>query len=352
MKPTSRILLADDHAVVRAGISNALSTMPGVEIVGEVEDGPGVLTALEELHPDCLLLDVTMPEFEPIQAIRQIRLLYPRLTILVVSAYDDDVYVQGLLSAGVNGYHLKDQPLGDLRLAVERVLAGKRWISSPLLDKLLHPTSGSGRTTPILSTRQQELLQLLAKGLDNRAMATQLNLSVKTIENHLTRLYRQINVQSRLEAAYYVQENPEVITRVPQTAVSPNIYTPETHLEPVVILLIDDSRRYRQQLRRMIGKAYPQATLYEASNTAEALQLLSQVSPHIVFLDIVLGDEDGISCTTLIKRQSPNTRVVLISAYPDREFHRRGLQAGATAFLDKKDLDTAVLQQILQDVLP
>ena len=351
MKPLSRILLADDHAVVRAGISNALSTMPGVEIVGEVEDGPGVFTALKQLKPDCLLLDITMPEFEPIQAIRQIRLQYPALIILVVSAYDDDVYVQGLLSAGVNGYHLKDQPLGDLRLAVERVLAGKRWISSPLLDKLLHPAS-TARQTPLLSTRQQELLQFLAKGLDNRAMATQLNLSVKTIENHLTRLYRQINVQSRLEAAYYVQENPEVITNSGDTAVSPSIFLEQSHLERVSILLIDDSRRYRQQLRRMIGKAYPQATLYEASNTAEALQLLAQTSPNIVFLDIVLGDEDGIRCTALIKRQSPTTRVVLISAYPDREFHRRGLQAGATAFLDKKDLDTAVLQQILQDVLP
>jgi DNA-binding NarL/FixJ family response regulator len=351
MKPLSRILLADDHAVVRAGIRNALSTMPGVEIVGEVEDGPGVLNALEQLKPDCLLLDITMPEFEPIQAIRQIRLHYPALIILVVSAYDDDVYVQGLLSAGVNGYHLKDQPLGDLRLAVERVLAGKRWISSPLLDKLLNPTKNAGQT-PLLSNRQQELLQLLAQGLDNRAMAAQLNLSVKTIENHLTRLYRQINVQSRLEAAHFVQENPEVITNSGQTAVSTNIFSNQMHLERVSILLIDDSRRYRQQLRRMIGKAYPQATLYEASNTAEALQLLTQASPNIVFLDIVLGDEDGIRCTALIKRQSPTTRIVLISAYPDREFHRRGLQAGATAFLDKKDLDTAVLQQILQDVLP
>lgn len=351
MKSLSRILLADDHAVVRAGISNALSTMPGVEIVGEVEDGPGVFAALEQLKPDCLLLDITMPEFEPIQAIRQIRLQYPALIILVVSAYDDDVYVQGLLSAGVNGYHLKDQPLGDLRLAVERVLGGKRWISSPLLDKLLHPANAASHM-PLLSTRQQELLQLLAKGLDNRAMAAQLNLSVKTIENHLTRLYRQINVQSRLEAAYYVQEHPKVITNAQQTAVPATIFPEQTHLEHVSILLIDDSRRYRQQLRRMMGKAYPQATLYEASNTAEALQLLSQVYPNIVFLDIVLGDEDGIRCTALIKRQSPTTRVVLISAYPDREFHRRGLQAGATAFLDKKDLDTAVLQQILQDVLP
>lgn len=351
MMKVAHILLADDHAVVRAGIHNALATMPGVKIVGEVGDGPAVIAALEELKPDCLLIDLTMPDFEPIEAIRNFRKRYPQLIILVVSAYDDDVYVQGLLSAGVNGYHLKDQPLGDLRLAVERVLAGERWISSPLLDKLLSPAT-SRQQVPILSTRQKDILRLLSKGLDNRTIADHFSLSVKTIENHLTRLYRQIHVQSRLEAAHYVQKNPDVIGRMGETAVSPNIFPDQTHLGQVSILLVDDNQRYRQQLRRMIGKVYPQATLYEASTTAESLQLLTRVSPHLVFLDIVLGDEDGIRCTLLIKRQLPSTRVILISAYPDREFHRRGLQAGASAFLDKKDLDTAVLQQILQDILP
>jgi DNA-binding NarL/FixJ family response regulator len=113
-----RLLQADDHAVVRAGIRNALKGLTDVEIVGEVGDGSGLLAALVEMEPDCLLLDVTMPEFEPILTIRQIRARYPGIKILVVSAYDDDVYVQGLLSAGVDGYHLKDQPLKDLRLAV------------------------------------------------------------------------------------------------------------------------------------------------------------------------------------------------------------------------------------------
>ena len=351
MMKIARILLADDHAVVRAGIHNALASMPNVTIVGEVGDGPAVIAALAELQPDCLLIDLTMPDFEPIQAIRQFRKQYPQLIILVVSAYDDDLYVQGLLSAGVNGYHLKDQPLGDLRLAVERVLAGERWISSPLLDKLLSPAN-SRQQAPSLSARQKDILRLLTKGLDNRTIADHLSLSVKTIENHLTRLYRQIHVQSRLEAAHYVQENPEVIAHMGETAVSPNIFPDQTHLGQLAILLIDDNRRYRQQLRRMIGKAYPQAILYEASSTAESLRLLEHISPHLVFLDIVLGDEDGIRCTRLIKQQQASIRVILISAYPDKEFHRRGLQAGASAFLDKKDLDTAVLRQILQDVLP
>ena len=167
-----QLLLADDHALVRAGIMNAISDMPEIEIAGEVWDGPSLMRSLETIRPDCLLLDVTMPDFEPIDAIRKIRELYPELRILVVSAYDDDIYVQGLLSAGVNGYHLKDQPLGDLRLAIQRILAGERWLSSPLVDKLLNSNKLAQNTDnnqPLLSSRQRDLLRLLAKGLDNRA---------------------------------------------------------------------------------------------------------------------------------------------------------------------------------------
>lgn len=349
----ARTLLADDHAVVRAGMRNVLQDLSYLNIVGEVGNGPELMQALEALTPDCLLIDVTMPDFEPVTAIRQIRGRYPNLRILVVSAHDDDVYVQGLLGAGVNGYHLKDQPLSDLRLAVERILAGERWISSPLLNKLLHISSpdGGGTRLPHLSARQKEILRLLAKGLDNRALAHHLNLSVKTIENHLTRLYRQLNVQSRLECASYIREHPE-LTAQTEEYTSPEqfpFHAPST--EQTTILLVDDNERYRGQLRRMIGKMYPQAMIYEASNTHETLHLIQLATPKLTFIDIVLGNEDGIRCTRRVKAHLPGARVILMSAYPDREFHRRGLEAGATAFLDKKDLDAATLQQIIEDTI-
>ncbi len=344
----ARVLLADDHAVVRAGLRKALETLPNLVIVGEVGDGPELVRTLEQLRPDCLLIDVTMPDFEPIIAIRQIRSHYPQLRILVVSAYDDDVYVQGLLSAGVDGYHLKDQPLSDLRLAVKRVLAGERWLSSSLLDKLLHASQPSPNV-PSLSLRQRDVLRLLVKGLDNRAIAQQLNLSIKTIENHLTRLYRQLNVQSRLEAANYVRDHPEVIAHPGQLVAKERIHIEPPRAEQVAILVVDDNQRFRGQFRRMIGKVYSQAMIYEASDMADALQLTKYISPQLAFVDVVLGDEDGIRCMRQIKVQSPSSRIILISAYPDREFHRRGLEAGAIAFLDKKDLDTATLQQIIED---
>ena len=343
-----RVLLADDHALVRAGIRNALAGMPDLTIVGEVGDGPSLIKGLQQLQPDCLLIDVTMPDFEPITTIRSIRGQYPDLRILIVSAYDDDVYVQGLLSAGVNGYHLKDQPLSDLRLAVERVLLGERWISSPLLDKLLRPAPPANIHGPKLSPRQRDILELLSNGFDNRTIANELGLSVKTIENHLTRLYRLLDVQSRLEAANFAREHPGLISQPskPGTQKTPVVLP---HPEQATVLLLDDNHRYRSQLRRMISRVHPQAMIYEAENMADALYLTSRLSPQIAFVDVVLGDEDGIRCTRQIKASSPASRVILISAYPDREFHRRGLAAGAAAFLDKKDLDAATLFQIIND---
>lgn len=344
-----RMLLADDHAIVRAGIRNALEELPGLEIVVEVGDGPALATALVQWQPDLLLIDVTMPDFDPVPAIRQIRVQYPNMKILVVSAYDDDIYVQGLLSAGVDGYHLKDQPLSDLRLAVQRILAGERWISSPLVDRLIGYADASAASQ--LTSRQRELLRLLQQGLDNQTIARRLNLSVKTVENHLTRLYRQLGVQSRLEAANYAMQHPKILAFNGQEAALTPSACESSASQYVTVLLVDDNPRYRQQLRRMIGKIYPQTRTYEAESIAEALRLVERMSPRLVFVDVILGEDSGIHCARRIKALSPESRIVLISAYPDREFHRLGLEAGAVAFLDKKDLEVASLRQILNDVV-
>ncbi|MBX3014572.1 MAG: response regulator [Caldilineaceae bacterium] len=344
-----RTLLADDHAVVRAGLRNALTSLTYLVIVAEVSNGRALAETLAATPVDLLLLDVTMPDFEPIPSIRRIRMLYPALKILVVSAYDDDVYVQGLLGAGVNGYHLKDQPLSDLRLAVERVVAGEKWLSSRLVHKLVAYTHQTGQAT--LTSRQIEILRLLQEGLDNQTIARQTGLSVKTVENHLTRLYRQLGVQSRLEAVHYLHQHPELLGMRAATAIQP-VAEPELPVaQEIVVLLVDDNRRYRYQLRRMVAKACPTAVIYEAENTASAIELVTRVAPHLAFVDVVLGDESGIRCTQRIKVLLSTMRVVLISAYPDREFHRQGLEAGATAFLDKKDLDAALLQQVIDDVI-
>jgi DNA-binding NarL/FixJ family response regulator len=341
------LILADDHAVVRAGIRNALSGLPDIEIAAEVDSGTTLFDALHRVNADCLLIDVTMPSFEPFAAVKAIRAEFPGVKILIVSAYDDDIYVQGLLQLGANGYHLKDQPLSDLRAAVQSVLAGERWVSSRLLERLDQPAPTLD--LPKLTARQREMLTLLYKGLDNYTIATQLDLSVKTVENHLTSLYRLLNVHSRLEAVNYIIQHPELLG-LTAAALPP---APEARYIPrskQTLLIVDDNERYRQQLSRMVMAISPQAQIFEANNTQRAVQLAGQFRPRLILVDVVLGDENGIQCVQRVTKISPASRVLLFSAYPDSEFHRQGIAAGASAFLDKKNLDSAALRQILADV--
>jgi DNA-binding NarL/FixJ family response regulator len=347
--PKIRVLLADDHDVVRAGLRTALEDLPDLEIVGEVGNGPELAEALARTDPDLLVMDVSMPDFEPIPAVRQMKTERPDLKILVVSAYNEETYVVGLLNAGADGYHMKDQPLADLQLAAQRILNGDRWISGSLIGRLTNRRGASAPSAmPWLTRRQRDLLRLIAQGTDNRSIALALNLSVKTIENHLTALYRVLGVDSRLKASQYALRHPELLASSGQEMVD---LEPAQVEHDLTVLVIDDNIRYRQQLSRMIGKIYPSSLIYEAENVAEALGLGEQVQPQLALVDVVLEDEDGIQCVRRLRSVSPETRIVVISAYPDREFRKQALAAGAIAFLDKKDLDTASVRQVVEDAL-
>lgn len=343
------MIIADDHEIARAGIRNALIESLEISIVGEVSDGASLIEMLQSTPADFLIMDVSMPDFEPLTAIRLIRKRHPDLLILVVSAYDDDMYVQGLLGAGVNGYHLKDQPLSDLRLAVERILAGERWISSRLIRKLLTPETNTSKIE--LSARQIDIARGLASGLSNRELADELMLSVKTIENHLTRLYRQLYVNSRLEAANFIHDHPEILAQSGRSVAQEPVELVYPASNQASIILVDDNKRYRKQLAGLIGRFYPDLLIYEAGNWQELHSIIDYVIPDIAFIDVVLGDEDGIRVTWRLKQQAPTVHVILISAYPDREFHRRGVESGAVAFVDKKNLDSATIKQMLDDIL-
>jgi len=343
-----RILIADDHAVVRAGMRKALEKSPDINVVAEVGDGPTLFQALDEHEIDLLLIDLTMPEFEPITAIKTIRAKFPSIKILVVSAHDDREYVHELLKTGIEGYHLKDQPLSDLQLAVERLRAGKRWYSNSLIDKLIQYSDDNSILLPNLTRRQREVLRFLQQGLDNQSIAMKMGLSVKTIENHISRLYRELKVQSRLEAVMYAMEHPEVLG---SQGKEPSQYKDisEIPANKFSILIVDDNERFRYNLQRMIKKASSQVVTFEAESIDEAIHLVKSISPPLIMVDVVLGDEDGILCTRRIKAIEPSSKVILMSAYPDREFHRLGLEAGAVAFLDKKDLDQATMRQMIEN---
>jgi DNA-binding NarL/FixJ family response regulator len=146
----------------------------------------------------------------------------------------------------------------------------------------------------------------------------------------------------------YALRHPELLASSGQEMVDQEPARVEHEL---TVLVIDDNPRYRQQLSRLIGKLYPSSLIYEAENVSEALSLGEQVQPQLALIDVVLEDEDGIQCARRLRIISPSTRIVVISAYPDREFRKQALSAGAVAFLDKKDLDTASVQQVVEDAL-
>ena len=343
-----RILIADDHSLTRKGIRSLLEDFPEYQIVAEAGDGPSLMETLETTLPDCVLIDISMPSFDPISATRVIRERYPDLKILIISAHDDDVYLQGLLRAGVNGYHLKGEPLSDFRLAIENVMAGGTWLSSPLVKKLIHTTLARSKSIS-LTSRQLDLLGLLQEGLDNKAIANRLGISIKTVENNLSRLYQVLNVQSRLEAVNYAVQHPEVYSSlIENNQVIENALTNSTG-PFLTVLLVDDNAPFRNELRNSVRQANSNTHVFDAENIDEAVQLTKDTHPNIAFIDMLLQDESGIECTKILKDISPATRFVMMSAYPDLEFRRLGLEAGAVAFIDKKDLDFSALRQIIAD---
>ncbi len=135
-----------------------------------------------------------------------------------------------------------------------------------------------------------------------------------------------------------------MLPRLPPRSTAPASTSP-------TILIVDDSTRYRTQMRRMVGKSCPWTLVHEAATIQSALRLVAHLQPPLVFVDVVLGEESGIDCARQIKALAPGTQVVLISAYPDPEFHRAGLHVGASAFLDKKDLNAAALYAVITDLL-
>lgn len=344
----TRIVIADDHSLTRKGIRSVLEDYPEYEIVGEAGDGPTLMNTLEKTRPDCVLIDLTMPNFDPIPTIQTFRERYPLLRILIISAHDDDAYVQGLLRVGVNGYHLKGEPLSDFRLAIEKVMQGGMWLSSPLMYRLVDRTVKRNNTIS-LTSRQMDLLKQLQNGLDNKSIAIELGISIKTVENNLTRLYHVLDVQSRLEAVNYANNHPELFLGIKENEYILEKVSKASKKKPATILLIDDNPNFRKELRHSVWLASKNSQVYDAENIEETLHYVQNTDLKLVFVDMLLGKENGIECIRQIKKLSPDTHCVLMSAYPDREFRRLGFEVGAVAFIDKKDIDIATLEQIIAD---
>jgi len=193
----TKILLADDHVLVRQGFKMILSAQPDLQIVGEAGNGREVLELAEKLQPDVVIMDVTMPELNGIEATRRLADVAPRARVLALSMHKDAVYVREILRAGARGYLLKDSADSDLIAAVRSIAKGEAWLSPAVSDAVLtdyrrHVTD----PLDLLTSREREVLQMIAEGKTNKEIATALNLSVYTVEAHRGRIMEKLNLHS------------------------------------------------------------------------------------------------------------------------------------------------------------
>lgn len=205
-----RVVLIDDHPIVRAGIAGMLAHTDGIEVVGEAANGREALGLIERVSPDVLLLDLRMPVMDGPELIRELRAQGNAVGILVLTTYDTDADILRATEAGANGYLLKDTSLADLIRAIEATSAGDTWLAPSVAAQVMKSLHGSG--TEKLSTRELEVLRLVADGHSNKEIATELHVSPATVKTHLIHVFRKLDVNDRT-AAVTVALDRGILTR-------------------------------------------------------------------------------------------------------------------------------------------
>lgn len=205
---TARIILADDHNIVRQGLKSLIENELGLDIVGEAGTGRIAVQLTRDLKPDLVIMDVSMPDLNGIEATRQIMGLLPEVKVLGLSMHSDKRFVAGILKAGASGYLLKDCAFEEMAGAIRAVVGGGTYLSpgvaGPVIqDYLQRLTENDYDVSPTLSPREREVLQLLAEGRSTKTIAGNLGLSVKTIETHRRQVMEKLNVHSIAELTKY-----------------------------------------------------------------------------------------------------------------------------------------------------
>lgn len=207
-----RVLIAEDHTLLRAGLKIMLSQEEDLEVVGEADNGKEAIRAVSLLAPDLVLMDLTMPGTNGMEAMVEIKKRFPETRILVLTIHKTDEYIQEALRAGADGYVLKDASQDELRLAVRSVLSGKSYLSADVSEKVINGYLSGGRHTPAqtgwerLSTREREVLKLVAEGHGNKYIANYLSLSIKTVEKHRSNLMRKLDLHNAASLTAYAIE--------------------------------------------------------------------------------------------------------------------------------------------------
>ncbi|MGD8815296.1 MAG: response regulator transcription factor [Anaerolineales bacterium] len=206
MAENIRLLIADDHAVVREGLRSLIASEPGMEVVAEAENGAQAIDLAAANQPDVILLDLLMPEVDGLAAIKGIRLHDPKARILVLTSFDDDEKIFGAIEAGALGYLLKDSSPTDLLRAIREVHAGMPSMTPAIAHKLVQVVQRASDLPPTqepLTQREMEVLKLLAQGLPNQEIAEKLVISERTARTHVSSILGKLHLANRTQAALY-----------------------------------------------------------------------------------------------------------------------------------------------------
>jgi DNA-binding NarL/FixJ family response regulator len=202
-----RILLADDHAIVRQGLKLLIDSQPEMNVIGEAADGDAVVAKAQALRPDVVLMDISMPGTNGLAATRALKQRQPGIVVLVLTRHDDETYLQELLRAGASGYVLKQSPPPQLLQAIRAVAAGGIYldpaITARVADGLLDRRDEGSRAAAAISDRESEVLRLVAVGHSNKEIADRLTISIKTVEVHKANAMRKLGLTGRVDIIRY-----------------------------------------------------------------------------------------------------------------------------------------------------
>lgn len=210
----SRVLLVDDHPIVRQGLRRLISNEPGLAVCGEAESVREARQAIRDQQPDVVVVDLSLKEGDGLELVKDVRAHHPGLPILVLSMYDESVFAARLLAAGANGYIMKQAASDQFIAALRQVLAGRTYLSESaslgLIRKISPGSNRSGSPIDNLSNRELQVLQMIGKGMSSREMAGSLNLSIKTVEAHRQRIKRKLGLKT---SAHLVQFAADWVAR-------------------------------------------------------------------------------------------------------------------------------------------
>jgi DNA-binding NarL/FixJ family response regulator len=203
-----RVIIVDDHAVVRSGLEQLLATTDDIELVATASNGIEAIERVQELHPDVVLMDLSMPELDGVEATRRINEMHPTTHVLVLTSFSDQTRILDALSAGADGYLLKHSDPDDIAAAVRAVHAGGSPLD-PKAARMLLESRRARQHMPQLTLREREVLQLVRDGLANKQIARRLGIAERTVKAHLTSVFHRLGVTDRTQAALWANEHLE-----------------------------------------------------------------------------------------------------------------------------------------------